>query len=143
VFRDQGLDPARYLKVTPWLPRDRFLGYLDAMNVYLDSPAFSGYTTAWQALHRGLPIVAIEGAFLRQRLASGLLKKIGLTDGIAQSKDQYVELACRLAEESRSAARRQTRRDTIRQAAFKADGDGAAVHALQSALLEASASLKG
>ena len=56
-------------RVTPWLPRQQFAGFLDEMDIYLDCPAFSGYTTAWSAIHRGLPIVTWEGEFLRQRLA--------------------------------------------------------------------------
>jgi protein O-GlcNAc transferase len=55
VLRDAGLDPTAHLRLVPWLPRGQFLGFLDEMDVYLDCPAFSGYTTAWQAVHRGMP----------------------------------------------------------------------------------------
>ena len=77
AFRAAGLDPDAYLRVTPWLPHEQFVGFLDEMDVYLDCPAFSGYTTAWQAIHRGLPIITLEGRYLRQRLAAALLRQIG------------------------------------------------------------------
>jgi predicted O-linked N-acetylglucosamine transferase (SPINDLY family) len=121
----------------PWLPRDQFVGFLDEMDVYLDCPAFSGYTTAWQANHRGLPIVTLEGEFLRQRLAAALLRQIGITDGIALSRDQYVQIAVRWALECRRPDQRAARRDAICRAAPKADGNRSAVNALEQTLIDA------
>lgn len=76
AFVQAGLEPAQCLRVLDWQSGPRFWGVLDLMDLYLDLPAFSGYTTAWQALHRGLPIVTLEGEFLRQRLAAGLLRQV-------------------------------------------------------------------
>jgi predicted O-linked N-acetylglucosamine transferase (SPINDLY family) len=137
AFRAEGLDPDAYLRVMPWLARDHFLGFLDAMDVYLDCPAFSGYTTAWQAVHRGLPIVTLEGEFLRQRLAAGLLRQIGVIDGIAPSRDHYVEIAVRWAQQCRQPEQWAARREAIRRAAPAADGNRAAVDAFGQTLIEA------
>ncbi len=136
AFRSQGLDPDVYLRVTPWLPREQFDGFLDEMDIYLDCPAFSGYTTAWQAIHRGLPIVTLEGEFLRQRLAAGLLRQIGMTEGIASSEDRYVEIVVEWAERCRSGSWA-AGREAIRRAAIKADGNVAAVHAFEQTLIAA------
>ena len=136
AFRAEGLDPDTYLRVMPWLPREEFAGFLDEMAVYLDCPAFSGYTTAWRAIHRGLPIVTWEGEFLRQRLAAGLLRQIGMTEGIVSSGDQYVEIAARWGTESRRSAAWGARREAIRHAALGADGNRAAVSAFEQALIE-------
>ena len=38
-----------------------------------------------------------EGRFLRGRLASGPLRRIGLSELVAQSDEEYVQLAARLA----------------------------------------------
>ncbi len=137
AFQAQGLDADAYLRVTPWLPRDQFSGFLDEMDVYLDCPAFSGYTTAWQAIHRGLPIVTLEGEFLRQRLAAGLLRQIGMTEGIALSRDQYVEIAVRWAEECRRSDEWAARREATARAAAKADGSRPAVIAFEQTLIDA------
>ena len=51
AFESAGLDPAQYLRFTPWMAPAVFNGFLDVMDVYLDCPAFSGYTTALQAVH--------------------------------------------------------------------------------------------
>jgi protein O-GlcNAc transferase len=137
AFRAEGLDPDAHLRVMPWLSRDQFAGFLDEMDVFLDCPAFSGYTTAWQAVHRGIPIVTLDGEFLRQRLAAGLLRQIGMTDGIASTADQYVQIAALRAEESRDRGQRAVRRESIRRAATLADGNRAAVSAFEQALIDA------
>jgi protein O-GlcNAc transferase len=137
AFRAEGLDPDAHLRVMPWLSRDQFAGFLDEMDVFLDCPAFSGYTTAWQAIHRGISIVTLEGEFLRQRLAAGLLRQIGRTDGIASSADQYVQIAALRAEESRDSGQQIQRRESIRRAAPQADGNRAAVSAFEQALIDA------
>jgi protein O-GlcNAc transferase len=136
AFGAAGLDP-QSVRVMPWLPRERFMAFLDDMDVYLDCPAFSGYTTAWQAAHRGLPILTLEGEFLRQRLAAGLLRQIGRPEGIAQSPEQYVERAARWSQEARDTHAWASRREMLRSAAGKADGNREAVSALQQVLAEA------
>ncbi len=133
----EGVDPAATLRVFPWQAPARFLGLLDAMDVYLDAPAFSGYTTAWAAAHRGLPVVAMEGAFLRQRLAAGLLRRIGCADMLAATEEDVVTQVAMLAEEARDPARRAARRAAIRAAAPLADGDQAPIRALEETLVQA------
>jgi protein O-GlcNAc transferase len=137
AFSAAGLDPDTHLRVMPWLSRGQFAGFLDEMDVFLDCPAFSGYTTAWQAVHRGIPIVTLEGEFLRQRLAAGLLRQVGLTDGIASSADRYVQIAALRAQESRECGQRALRRESIRRVATQADGNRAAVSAFEQALIDA------
>jgi protein O-GlcNAc transferase len=137
AFLKQGLDPAAYLRITPWLTRPHFLGFLDEMDVYLDCPAFSGYTTAWQAIHRGVPILTLEGEFLRQRLAAGLLRQIGVIDGVTSSRDQYVETAIRWAHERSQPGAWAARREVIRRAAARADGNRASVSAFGQSVIEA------
>ena len=109
------------------------------MDVYLDCPAFSGYTTAWQALQRGVPIVCLEGPFLRQRLAAGLLRQSHVTDGIALSHDQYVASAVRYAADSCDASRRAAGRHALRQAAARANDNREAMIALAAVLTQAAA----
>ena len=137
ALRAEGLDPDARLRVMPWLRRAQFLGFLDQMDVYLDCPAFSGYTTAWQAIHRGVPIVTLEGEFQRQRLAAGLLRQIGVTAGIATSRDQYVEIAVRWAQQCRQSEQWEARRAAIRRAAPAADGNRSAVSAFEQTLIDA------
>jgi tetratricopeptide (TPR) repeat protein len=136
-FVDRGLNPKQHLLVIPWQTMEKFQTLLDVCDVYLDCPSFSGYTTAWQAVHRGIPIVTLEGEFMRQRLAAGLLRKIGITDTIANSREQYVQLAVKLADESRDPIRRTTRRQALKTAAPKADNDVSVVRAFEQNVINA------
>ncbi|PKU24160.1 tetratricopeptide repeat protein [Telmatospirillum siberiense] len=137
AFRSEGLDPGDYLRMLPWLPPGKFGGFLQEMDIYLDSPAFSGYTTAWQAAHGGLPIITLEGAFLRQRLAAGVLRQIGQNEGIVASEEAYAALAVRWAGECRKPAPWLARREALRLAAPRADGNRRAVRAFEQALIDA------
>ena len=137
AFLDRALDPNQYLLVLPWLSLDKFYTLLDLCDIYLDCPSFSGYTTAWQAIQRGLPVVTLEGEFMRQRLAAGLLRKVGVTETIATSKDEYIEIAARLAKECRDPIRRDARRNTLRKVAPQADHDISVVRAFEQNLVDA------
>ena len=95
-----------------------------------------------RALHRGLPIVALEGRYMRQRLAAGLLRKAGLADTIASSVDDYVAIAARLAGECRVPDRKEALRAAVLAAAPSVDGDVQVVRSFEQCLttaLEASA----
>ena len=135
AFRAEGLDPDVFLRVTPWMPQTVFAGFLDDMDILLDCAAFSGYTTAWAAVHRGLPVVTLEGEFLRQRLAAGLLRQSGLTEGIATSREQYMNIAASWGREARNREGWVARRQQTHRAAANADGNRAAIRAFEAALV--------
>ena len=136
VFRARGLAPEQHLRIISWLSRERFYRLLELSHVYLDCPSFSGYTTAWQAIHRGLPVVTLEGKFMRQRLAAGLLRKTGLAETIAADADHYVNIASSLAEECRDPVRRHARRDAIKAVAHRMDNDLSVVRAFEQNLID-------
>lgn len=136
AFTERNLDPERYLLIVQWVPREKFYTLLDMSDIFLDCLSFSGYTTAWQAIQRGLPVLTLEGRFMRQRLAAGLLRKIGMTDTIAASVDDYIAIAARLAAECRDTDRRDARRRALKAAAPLADNDVRVVRAFERSLIE-------
>lgn len=107
-FRRAGADFDRQAVFIPWQDRAAFRALLKRADLFLDTIGFSGFNTAVQALECGLPIVTREGRFLRGRLASGPLQRIGLGELVAPSEEAYVELAVALAgdRERRQALRR-------------------------------------
>jgi protein O-GlcNAc transferase len=135
AFTQAGLDPDRYIRTTAWMTTPAFNGFLDAMHVYLDCPAFSGFTTAFQAMQRGLPIVTLEGRFLRQRLAAGLLRDLGAAEGITTSVDEYVERAATWAARARDAGDWSAMRATLRDRAASMIADPAPIRSVEAALL--------
>ena len=99
AFEARGLEFDRYVTVVPWQTPAAFFGWLRAAHVYLDTIGFSGFNTALQAVECGLPIVTREGRFLRGRLASGILKRMGLAELVVPDEAAYVDLAVRLAQD--------------------------------------------
>lgn len=96
AFSKANLVFADHVVFSPWLKPEEFYGLMKRANVFLDTIGFSGFNTAMQAIDCGLPIVTMEGEFLRGRLASGILKRIGASELIAKNEIKYIDLAVRL-----------------------------------------------
>jgi len=96
-LRGAGLNFDRQVAFIPWQSGAGFRALLERADLCLDTIGFSGFNTALQAVEGGLPVVTREGRFLRGRLASGILKHIGLAELVAPTDGDYVELAVTLA----------------------------------------------
>ena len=100
VFKSAGLDFNRYVRFIPWQSRQEFYGLMECAAVFLDSTGFSGFNTVMQGIEAGVPVVALDGQFLRGRLGSGILKRMGLPELVAASEQDYVALVVRLARDA-------------------------------------------
>src|ERR1043165_1875810 len=96
AFGRAGLDFDRHAVFLPWQEPPAFRALLATADLYLATLGFSGSTTARQAGRCGWPVVTREGRFLRGRLASGMLRHIGLDELVATSDSAYVDLAVAL-----------------------------------------------
>jgi tetratricopeptide (TPR) repeat protein len=96
-FLESGLNIDDYCNFLPWQPKASFYGLMNCANVFLDTIGFSGFNTAMQGVECGVPIVTREGRFMRGRLASGILKRIGLQELIAKNENDYINLVVKLA----------------------------------------------
>ena len=140
AFERGGLDAARHVQVLPWLTRPAFLGLMQRADAYLDTIGFSGFNTALQAIQCGLPVVALEGRFLRGRLASGILRRLGLNELVAKDADQYAALAVRLCRDSAYRAGLSERIAAARHILFE---DVAPIRALEDFLTARTRPLQG
>jgi predicted O-linked N-acetylglucosamine transferase (SPINDLY family) len=136
AFAASGLSYERFVTFLPWQPASGFLGLLQRADVYLDTIGFSGFNTALHAVEAGLPIVCREGRFLRGRLASGILKRLGLPELVAPTEEAYVALAVRLAGDP---AYRQSVRARLGKARSALYDDPAPIRALEDFLVQARA----
>jgi protein O-GlcNAc transferase len=100
AFDAMGVDFVASTAFVPWQGGASFRGLMTQADVYLDTLGFSGFNSALQAIECGLPIAAWEGRFLRGRLASGLLRRIGLDELVADTVPAYVDLVVRLAQDA-------------------------------------------
>ena len=99
-FAAAGLDLDAFAVFVPWQSRVQFYSLMAQADVFLDTMGFSGFNTALQAIECGLPVVAWEGRFLRGRLASGILRRMGMDELVAHSDAAYVEAAVKLAQDA-------------------------------------------
>ncbi len=133
AFAAACLDPARHLLFVPPVDAADFFSLLRAGDVYLDSIGWSGGNTTLEAVTCGLPIVTLRGPLMRGRHSAAILTRVGATDCIAATADDYVDLSVALADPE---ARRQ-KALVIRDGRQRLFGDLAPVRALEAFLIDA------
>jgi len=83
------------------LPRTRsvheHLAQYHQIHIALDPFPYNGTTTTCEALWMGVPVVTLRGDCHYARVGASLLTRIGLTDHIADSEQQFVDTAVALA----------------------------------------------
>jgi predicted O-linked N-acetylglucosamine transferase (SPINDLY family) len=131
VFARSRLNLGDFVTFIPWQNWPEFYGLLKRADVFLDTIGFSGFNTAMQAVECGLPIVTREGRFLRGRLASGILKRMGLQELVAESEEEYIALAIKLVQDAEYRERIRARIEAGRPILFE---DPAPIRALEDLL---------
>ena len=96
-FRAAGMNAEQFCKFIPWQDRGTFYALMRKADVFLDTMGFSGFNTAMQAVECGLPIVTVEGRFMRGRFASAILRHIGLDELVAGNAADYADIVARVA----------------------------------------------
>jgi predicted O-linked N-acetylglucosamine transferase (SPINDLY family) len=100
AFADEKLDAVDHCVLIP-----RSLNSFDYWNlnlisdIYLDTFEFSGGVTTLEAIACGLPVVTLPGEFHRGRHSSAILRRLGVTETIAHSVEEYVEIAVGLGQD--------------------------------------------
>jgi len=77
----------------------RYLAVYHDIDLSLDTFPWSGHTTACESLWMGVPVVTLRGTRHAGRMVASVLTQIGLTDLIAETPEQYQELAVQLAQD--------------------------------------------
>jgi protein O-GlcNAc transferase len=85
------------------------------MHIALDSFPYHGTTTTCEALWMGIPVVTLAGTTHMSRVGVSLLSNIGLQELIADTPQQYIQLAVELAKDTnRLNELRRTLRERLR-----------------------------
>jgi predicted O-linked N-acetylglucosamine transferase (SPINDLY family) len=132
AFAEAGLKMSDYCFFIHWQNKAAFYGLMKQADVFLDTIGFSGFNTAMQAIECALPVVTREGLFMRGRLASGILRRMGLIELIVNTKREYVNLVVKLVRDKAYRQDIARRIVTLRPALY---GDVEPVRALQDFLL--------
>jgi protein O-GlcNAc transferase len=86
------------VELIAWLPSgSAHLQLYDRLDIALDPFPYNGTTTTCEALWMGVPIVTLRGNRHAGRVGASLLTQVGLTDWIASSVEDYIDIAVKLA----------------------------------------------
>ncbi|NJL89445.1 MAG: glycosyl transferase family 1 [Coleofasciculaceae cyanobacterium SM2_1_6] len=96
AFAEYGLNSADYCVFLPGQTYTDFQQINLLADVFLDSFGWSGGMTSLDAINCSLPIVTCPGELMRGRQSAGFLTRIGVEETIAQSPQEYIEIAIHL-----------------------------------------------
>jgi predicted O-linked N-acetylglucosamine transferase (SPINDLY family) len=97
AFGALGLNADEYCCFLPRLDQSNFLAASGQCDVFLDSINWSGCNSTLESLPHNLPIVTTGGPLMRGRHSMAFLRMMGVTETIAETIDDYVSIAVRLA----------------------------------------------
>lgn len=91
------------------------LGAYGRMDIALDTFPYNGTTTTCEALWMGVPVVSLRGGRHSARVGASLLAAAGCSEWVAETEDQYVQVARALAQDQgRLAELRSRLRERVR-----------------------------
>jgi protein O-GlcNAc transferase len=96
LFAQAGIDPQRIQFEGRVHPRDYFQLY-GKIDIALDTSPFAGGTTTCDALWMGVPVVTMRGQTVIGRGGVSILTNVGLPQLVAESEEQYLQIATGLA----------------------------------------------
>ena len=116
----ESLMPATYwtlqrMGVLPRMKHADFLQHLASADVVLDTFYFGGCNSSCDAFALSAPVATLPGFLLPGRSTLGLYEELGVTDCIARTPAEFVDIALRLGKE------RDFRESVVRQISRNAD----------------------
>lgn len=99
LFADAGISAGRveFLKSLP--SAIDHLALYNCVDIALDTFPYNGTTTSCEAMWMGAPVVTLEGICHAGRVGVSLLHQVGLTELIAKTQEEYVQIAANLAKD--------------------------------------------
>ncbi len=91
AFAARGLDAARHVLFLPRQTGRDFDALMRQMHVNVDSIGWSGGNTSLTAIFSGLPLLTMEGRFMRGRHTSAMFAMMGAAELVARSREDYVQ----------------------------------------------------
>ncbi|HMD55082.1 MAG TPA: hypothetical protein VKJ65_11085, partial [Phycisphaerae bacterium] len=97
LFTNCGIGPDR-LELHGWMASSKeHLQLYNQIDLALDTFPYNGTTTTCEALWMGVPVVTLAGHVHMSRVGVSLLSNAGLPELIAQTPEEYVQIAVKLA----------------------------------------------
>lgn len=99
-FQKVGLSSSEYCQILPKQSWENYLQLQYVADIYLDTIAWSGGNSTLEAVACGLPVVTYPGFSMRSRHSYAILQRLGVTETIAHSLEEYIEIASELGRNS-------------------------------------------
>lgn len=90
--------PSDRLTLLPRLPLRAYFEYHNQVDVVLDAFPYTGATVTAHALWMGVPVITLAGPNSIHRSATSMMNSVGLPEFVAESKQQYIEIAKHLCD---------------------------------------------
>lgn len=97
---ETGIAPERLI-FAPALPKAQHLERLALADLALDTAIVNGHTTTTDALGAGVPVLTLQGSHFASRVASSLIRTMGLNVLIKRTLQEYVDFAIHLGLDNR------------------------------------------
>lgn len=98
LFRDHHIESSRLEFQGPTELGDMMQCY-GQIDIALDPTPYNGGTTSLQALWMGVPLVCLLGDNFVSRMGASFLHSLGRSEWLAHDEDEYVNIACGLAQD--------------------------------------------
>jgi len=118
LFGKQGIAAERIQMLPATRSIGEHLGMYNRVAIGLDPLPYNGTTTTCEALFMGVPVVTMAGDRHSARVGASILTRIGLTDLITHSEEEYISKAVELANNWAYISRLKT---TLRQILLQSD----------------------
>lgn len=96
LFEEQGIGRDR-IEIAGPSELHEMMGEYNDIDIGLDPIPFNGSTTTYQALWMGVPVVTLRGGNFCSRMGASVLSSVGLQELIAETPEDYVDIAVGLA----------------------------------------------
>ena len=132
AFERYGLAASDHVVFVPPLNGTGYAAMNAVIDVFLDSIGWAGGNTTFESLPFNKPIVTMPGDFMRGRHAAAILRMMGVEETIASDKQEYINIASRLGNDSAWYSAVSSR---VAENKHRAYGDMVCVRALEDFLL--------
>jgi len=96
-FAEHGISSDRLIFAADRVMRSDHLNVMSQADIALDPFPFNGATTTFDSISSGIPVVCLKGRHFVDRVAYSILSHIGHPELAAETKEEYVRIACELA----------------------------------------------
>ena len=104
-LNDRGINESRLILKTSKAKIKDHLAEYNEIDIALDTSPYNGTTTTLESLWMGTPVITLKGKTHASRVSSSILHYSGLTELIADSTEEYIQIAQQLADNRKQLAR--------------------------------------